>query len=136
VTRRAWKWVQENVVLAIHGQQLAEHGGLPGIRDRALLLSALACPQQLAAYKKPHVADLAASYTCAISRNHPFFDGNKRTAFVVGYVFLLDNGYDFIASNQEATTTMLSVAEGSMTEAELAAWLRAYSRKLPPAEPR
>lgn len=131
MTKPAWRWVQESVVLAIHGQQLAEHGGLPGIRDRSLLLSALASPQNLAVYGDPDVADLAATYTCGISRNHAFFDGNKRTAFVVGYIFLLDNGYDLIASDHEATTAMLSVAEGLMTEAELAVWFRAYLRELP-----
>jgi death on curing protein len=132
VSKPTWKWVNENVVLAIHDQQLAEHGGLSGTRDHALVLSALARPLHLATFDDPDVAELAAAYAYGISRNHGFLDGNKRTAFVVAYVFLLDNGYDLIATDQEATTTMVSVAEGQMTEAELAVWFRAYVHGLPP----
>jgi death-on-curing protein len=123
-----WKWVTENTVLAIHDEQLAEHGGMTGVRDMGLLQSALDRPQNLAAYGAPDVADLAAAYAFGISRNHGFLDGNKRTAFVVAYVFLLDHGYDLIASDQEAVITMLAVSAGEMPEEELAVWFRGYIR--------
>lgn len=131
MTRRAWRWVKESVVQAIHEQQLAEHGGPAGIRDLNLILSALARPRQMAAYGNPGVAELAAAYAYGISRNHGFADGNKRTAFVVANVFLFDNGYNLTATDPEAVTTMLSTAEGSITEAELAAWFRDHIHKLP-----
>jgi death on curing protein len=120
------RWVAEEVVLAIHDEQIAEHGGLAGIRDRASLLSALARPQHLANYENPDVAGLAASYAVGIARNHPFLDGNKRTAFVVAAgVFLPLNGYRLVASQGEKVRVMLSVADGSMPEPEFASWLRA-----------
>ena len=131
MSKREWRWVGESVVWAIHEQQLAEHGGPVGIRDHGLVLSALARPQNLVSYGKSDAADLAAAYAWGICRNHGFLDGNKRTAFVVAIVFLLDNSYELTATDQEATTAMLSVAEGMMTEAELGAWFRAQIRKLP-----
>ena len=112
--------------MAIHDDQIAEHGGLAGSRDRSLVLSALDRPRNLAEYGEPDLAELAAAYAYGISRNHGFMDGNKRTAFVVAYVFLLDNGYDLTASDQETVTTMLSVADGTMPEQELAIWFRGY----------
>jgi death on curing protein len=127
VSGDGWRWVKEEVVLAIHDEQIAEHGGLAGIRDGALLLSALARPQHLANYEDPDVADLAASYAVGIARNHPFLDGNKRTAFVVSAgVFLPLNGHKLTASDSEKVRVMLSVAEGSMSELEFAEWLRAH----------
>jgi death on curing protein len=126
VSNEVWRWVAEEVVLAIHDEQIAEHGGLAGIRDKALLLSAPARPQHLANYENPDVAGLAASYAVGIARNHPFLDGNKRTAFVVAAgVFLPLNGYRLVASNGEKVRVMLAVADGSMPEPEFAAWLRA-----------
>jgi len=126
VSDQAWRWVEEDVVLAIHDEQIAEHAGLAGVRDKALLLSALARPQHLTHYGNPDVADLAASYAVGIARNHPFLDGNKRTAFVVAAgVFLPLNGYQLTASHGERVRVMLSVAGGSMPEDELAAWFRA-----------
>ncbi len=122
----AWKWVSEDAVMAIHDDQLAEHGGMAGVRDLALVLSALDRPRNLAAYGAPEIAFLAASYAYGISRNHGFLDGNKRTAFVVACVFLLDHGYDLVATDQEAVTAMLAVAEGEMSEMELAVWFRGY----------
>lgn len=130
--RRAWRWVKASVVQAIHDQQLAEHGGLAGIRDLNLVRSALVSPQQSAAYENSGIAELAAAYAYGILRNHGFADGNKRAAFVTANVFLLDNGYNLIATDQEAVTTMLSAAEASMTEAELAAWFRGHIRKIRP----
>jgi death-on-curing protein len=120
------KWVSEKTVLAIHDEQLAEHGGMPGVREMALVQSALHKPHNLAACGVPDIADLTAAYAYGISRNHGFLDGNKRTAFVVAYVFLLDQGYELMASDQEALATMLAVAPGEMSEMELAVWFRGY----------
>jgi death on curing protein len=128
MTSHAWNWVPENVVLAIHEKMLAEHGGLRGIRDQSLLLSALARPQNLAAYGEPDIADLATAYAAGITRNHPFLDGNKRTGLAVAMVFLLDNQFELVAANHDLVTTMLAVADGTMTEPELAIWFRAYIR--------
>jgi death-on-curing protein len=128
VTGQEWNWVAENVVLAVHEAMLAEHGGLLGIRDQSLLLSALARPQNLAAYGDPDVADLAAAYAAGITRNHAFIDGNKRTGLAVALVFLLDNDYELIAANDDLVMTMLAVADGTMLEPELAIWLRTYTR--------
>lgn len=128
MTAQAWRWVRESSVLAIHDEQIAEHGGLAGIRDTALLLSALARPQNLDAYGRPDIADLAAAYAVGIARNHAFLDGNKRTAWVVAETFLLKNGYELIASDRDGVATMLAVADGSMTEPEFAVWVRTYIR--------
>lgn len=125
MTAVAWRWIKENSVLAIHDEQIAEHGGLAGVRDHALLQSALARPQPRAAYENPDVADLAAAYAVGISRNHPFLDGNKRTAWVVAESFLIKNGYELHASDRESVAVMLAVAEGTMPESEFASWLRA-----------
>ncbi|MGA2673095.1 MAG: type II toxin-antitoxin system death-on-curing family toxin [Terracidiphilus sp.] len=125
-----WKWVSEKTALAIHDEQLAEHGGMPGVREMSLVQSALHRPQNSAAYGAPDIADLAAAYAYGISRNLGFLDGNKRTAFVVAYVFLLDQGYELIASDQEAVTTMLAVAAGEISEVELAVWFRGYIRPI------
>ena len=125
MTAPLWRWIKEDSVLAIHDEQIAEHGGLPGVRDRGLLQSALARPQNLAAYGNPDAPDLAASYAIGIARNHPFLDGNKRTAWVVAETFLLKNGFELLASDCDSLPVMLSVAEGSMPEKDFAAWLRA-----------
>jgi death-on-curing protein len=124
VSEPVWKWVAEQVVLAIHDAQIAEHGGGVGVRDLSLVQSALGRPQNLAAYGSPDAADLAAAYAFGIARNHGFVDGNKRTAFVVAVVFLLDHGYELTASDAEAVTVMLAVASGEMDEGALAVWLR------------
>lgn len=121
-----WTWLDPAVILAIHEAQLAEHGGAAGIRDRGLLESALARPAHLAAYGEPDAAALAAAYGYGISRNHPFLDGNKRTAFVSTELFLNLNGYDLTASDADATLTMLAVAAGDITEDAFAAWLRGH----------
>jgi death-on-curing protein len=132
------RWVSESVVLALHDEQLAEHGGAPGIRDNSLLLSALARPRNIAAYASPDLADLAAAYAVGIARNHAFIDGNKRTAIVVAAgVFLPLNGYELTASNEEIVRVMLAVADGSLLEDQLAAWFREWMRPLhqEPGEP-
>ena len=128
MTRSKWKWIGDNSVLAIHDQQIAEHGGPAGMRDQSLLLSALARPRNLAAYGKPDISGLAAAYAVGIARNHAFLDGNKRTAWVVAEVFLLKNGYELVAGDREGVEVMLAVADGSMSEPKLAAWFRKWMR--------
>ena len=121
----AWRWIQAALISAVHGEQLAEHGGGQGVRDANLLDSALARPQQLAHYGAPDAADLAASYGCAIAGNHPFVDGNKRAAFVAVELFLVLNGYELVANDADCVLTMLAVAAGDLSEADFAAWIRA-----------
>ncbi len=117
-------WVLETVVLAMHGRLLAEHGGASGVRDAALLGSALARPQQLLAYGDPDLFDLAAAYASGIVRNHPFVDGNKRTAFMTAYLFLARNGLRLLASEVDAAQVVNALAANELDEAEFAAWLR------------
>ena len=124
------KWVAKPVVLAIHEQQIAEHGGTQGIRDVGLLESALARPQNLAAYEEPDVAAMAAAYAFGIARNHPFLDGNKRTSYVVTQVFLRLNGLDITADEATRLQTWLSLGAGDLTEEALAEWLRSNIRKV------
>ena len=125
---RPWVWLDPKVLLAVHEEQLAEHGGAPGTRDLGLFESALARPRNLALYGQPDIADLAAAYGCGIARNHPFIDGNKRTAFVAVELFLLLNEQELVADDADCVLTMLAVAAGSLDEAAFAAWLRAHSR--------
>jgi death on curing protein len=122
-----WKWLGEGTILAIHDEQLAEHGGSSGLRDKNLLESALARPMNRAAYDNGDAFDLAASYAFGISRNHPFIDGNKRTAYVAAELFLMKNGHMLTASDEQCVISMLHLAEGGMTEEEFAEWLRANS---------
>lgn len=119
-------WISKSLALAIHDRQLAEHGGGSGVRDENLLDSALARPQQLHAYgdPAPDIADLAASIAFGVARNHPFVDGNKRTAAVVCETFIVLNGAVLDADNVELYPVYLALAEGSIEETEFAAWLR------------
>ena len=117
-------WVDLDVVLAIHEEQLAEHGGADGVRDMGLLQSALARPQNLVAYGSPDLADLAAAYAGGIARNHPFVDGNKRTAWVVAEVFIELNSVELVADDAGSYETMLALAEGRIDETGFAAWMR------------
>lgn len=121
---KKWVWIDPRAILAIHDEQLAEHGGGAGVRDHGLLESALARPVNLAAYENPDVAALAASYAVALAKNHPFVDGNKRTAFVALELFLALNGFDLIANDVDCVLTMLAVAAGETDEASLAEWIR------------
>ncbi len=128
-----WIWISENVVVAIHEEQIAENGGGLGIRDRGLMESALARPRNPAAYSATGELDtaaLAAAYAFGITRNHPFVDGNKRTGFVLLELFLNLNGLDLTADDVDCVTMMLSLASGTLTEQELAAWVRAH---IPPS---
>jgi death-on-curing protein len=121
-----WIWVDRAVALAAHEEQLAEHGGAVGVRDPNMLDSAMARPLNLVAYGEPDVADLAASYAFGIARNHPFVDGNKRTAAVVSETFLVLNGYRLDCSDVELVTTFLALAAGELTIEALTAWFRAH----------
>ena len=122
-------WIDAAVVHAIHEEQLTEHGGSAGLRDEGLLESALARPQHLASYGAPDVAACAAAYGYGLSRDHPFIDGNKRTAFVAVELFLFLNAYLLDATDAGCVLTMLRVAEGSISEADFAAWIRQNSKK-------
>jgi death-on-curing protein len=124
-----WIWIDPAVIPAIHDEQLAEHGGIAGTRDQGLLESALARPVNLAAYGTPDHADLAAAYGYGIARNHPFIDGNKRTAFVSAELFLALNGYTLTADDMACVTTMLDVAAGELDEPTFADWIRTHSQK-------
>jgi len=117
-------WISEALVLSIHSRQLAEHGGLDGVRDAGLLLSALARPQHLFHYGAPSLTDMAASYAFGIARNHPFLDGNKRTAYVAARLFLVLNGQDIEASQADKYNAMIALASGASDEAAFAAWLK------------
>ncbi len=119
-----WSWLTLRVVASIHQRQIQRHGGGHGTRDEGLLESALARPQNLAGYGEPTVFDLAASYAYGIARNHPFVDGNKRTAFVASALFLRVNGQQLSASPAEAAVVFLRLAAGEFSEAELAEWFR------------
>ncbi len=124
-------WLLREIILAVHDEQLAEHGGLSGIRDAGALDSALARPEQLFAYgQAPDIADLAAAYGFGIARNHPFADGNKRTAFVAKELFLSLNGYMFEATDEDCILTILALAAGELTEAQLAAWVRTHAKSV------
>ena len=118
-------WIDERDALVLHDRLLALHGGPTGLRDSGLLKSALARPQQHFAYAEvADVIDLAAAYTAGIIRNHPFLDGNKRTGFVVGILFLELNGYRFVASEEDAAQAVLKLADGTFDETEYSTFLR------------
>ena len=121
-------WIDERDALALHDRLLGLHGGAVGLRDDGLLKSALARPQQHFAYaESPDIVDMAAAYTSGIVRNHPFEDGNKRTGFVVGVLFLELNGYRFNASEEDAAQMVLELASGNLDEAGYIAFLRAHT---------
>jgi death-on-curing protein len=125
-------WLLREVVEAIHDEQIAWHGGSEGTRDAGLLASALDRPRNLAAYGDPDLASLAASLGYGLARNHPFVDGNKRTAFVAVETFLLLNGAALVASDAECVLTMEGLAGGTISEAEFGTWIR---RNLRPGGP-
>lgn len=119
-----WRWISSEAVTAIHEEQLAEWGGAAGTRDEGGLLSALARPQNLAAYGKPDAEALAAAYAFGVCRNHPFVDGNKRTAWVLARLFLARNGLSLNFHEADAVVRMLALAAGDLSEDEFAQWLR------------
>ena len=124
--QQSWIWVALDVALAAHLEQLSEHGGGEGVRDERLLDSAMARPQNLLAYGSPDAAALAAASAFGIARNHPFVDGNKRTAVVVSETFLALNGYALGATDAELVVAFLALAAGELSENELADWFRGH----------
>jgi death-on-curing protein len=126
----SWVWLDPAVMRAVHDEQILEHGGPPGTRDDGLLQSALARPRQLASYGTPDVASLAAAYGHVIARNHPFVDGNKRTAFVAVELFLDLNGHELAACDADCVTAMLQLAAGDWSEETFADWIRRHCRRL------
>ena len=121
-----WIWVSVRVAIESHREQLVEHGGSYGVRDIGLLESAMARPLHLSRYSEPDIAALAAAYAYGIARNHPFVDGNKRTAAVVSETFLALNGYALHASDAETVVTFQELAAGELHEDELADWFREH----------
>lgn len=121
---KRWRWIRLDVAHAIHDAQLAEHGGLAGAVDANRLDAALARPRNLAAYKRPDAAALAAAYAYGVLRNHPFADGNKRTAWVIARLFLAENGYQLRFEPADAVRAIEAAAAGNLKEAALAAWFR------------
>lgn len=124
------KWISKEIAIAIHERQLAEHGGISGVRDAALLESALDRAKNTHAYNSnADICDLAAAYGYGIAKNHAFLDGNKRTALVVTRTFLLLNGYNIEASREEKYTTFINLANGELSEEAFAVWIRKHILK-------
>jgi len=117
-------WVSPDVVLAIHERLLADHGGAVGLRGAAMLESVLAIPHRLFSHGEPDLAESAAAYVAAVVRNHPFLDGNKRTAFLTAYIFLTRNGLNLTAGEVDATHAALALAGGEVSVGHFAQWLR------------
>ncbi|MGD0361770.1 MAG: type II toxin-antitoxin system death-on-curing family toxin [Bryobacteraceae bacterium] len=120
-------WVNPAAVTRFHGDSLMEFGGAPGIRDPGAIESALARPRNLLAYGQPDLCGLAAAYTAGLCQNHGFVDGNKRTAFLTGFVFLFENRYTVLAAQAEVIAAMLSLADHTLDEIGYAAWLREHT---------
>lgn len=120
-------WVKESVVIAIHSRQLAEHGGIDGIRDKGLLESALFRPKNKFCYENPSIFELAAAYGYGIVKNHPFMDGNKRTSYIVTRTFLKLNSYDIQASEMKKYDMWIALASNQINEDELSAWIEKKS---------
>jgi len=124
-------WLSRQLILAIHDEQLAEHGGASGVRDDGLLESALARPLNRAIYGEPDIAELAAVYATAIVRNHPFVDGNKRTGFAALVMFLALSGAEFEPPEVDATMAILRLAAGDTTDDEFIVWVRSHAARPP-----
>lgn len=116
-------WLSQNIILAVHDEQIAEHGGSSGVGDMGLLASALARPRNLYSFKSPTIVELAAAYAVGIIQNHPFVDGNKRTGFLAAYIFLALNGLRLTAPEAEAVRFVLGVTQGKIDEKEFGIWL-------------
>jgi death-on-curing protein len=126
-----WHWLRDDVVIAIQSEQIAEHGGMHGLRDAGLLSSALARPQKQASYDDSSVFDLAAAYAFGIISNHPFVDGKKRTGFLAAYVFLYANGWELMATEAEAVAAVLALAVREMDAAGFSNWLEDHALMRP-----
>jgi death on curing protein len=124
----SWHWIDKQILVLLHDESLVLHGGASGIRDEGLLDSAMNRAVNLALYGEPDFADLAAAYGIALAKNHAFVDGNKRVAFLAVGLFLGINGYKLTATQENATSSVMAVASGEMSEAEFAAWIRANSQ--------
>ncbi len=124
-----WLWLDAPIVMAVHDEQLVEHGGISGIRDKGMFESALSRARNLAVYGEPDFAELAAAYGFGLDKNHPFLDGNKRTAFVAVELFLKLNGYALKADDVACVLTMLALAAGDMEETAFAAWIRSHAER-------
>lgn len=124
------RWITRDIAMAAHAQCLADHGGAPGVRDEGLLSSALARPQNLAASGAPSIPELAASLAYGLAKNHPFADGDKRTAFLCAYTFLGLNGLELDADEAEAAAITIDHASGDVSKDDFARWLDAMSRAL------
>ena len=130
MSKKTPTWIDERDVVAVHDSLLAQHGGLPGLRDRGLLESALARPRQHYSYAETiDIIQMAALYTAGIVRNHPFVDGNKRAGFLAGIIFLELNGFDFMAGEEDVIETVLALAANDLDETEYAEWLRANTKR-------
>ncbi len=127
---KRWRWLRLDVLYAVHDRQLAEHGGLEGVRDANALESAMARPQHQAAYGKPDAASLAAAYAYGLARNYGFVDGNKRTAWVMARLFLANHGHRLQFDPLDAIRMVEAVAADALTEEQIAAWFRQRMQKL------
>ena len=128
---RQWVWLDAQVMLAVHEEQLAEHGGGRGVRDERLFESAMQRPRHLADDGQPDAPALAAAYGYGLARNHPFVDGNKRAAFVAMELFLVLNGWELMADDAQCVITMLAVAAGHLSEEEFTQWVRQHAKERP-----
>lgn len=124
------RWLTESEICTIHDRQLAEHGGIAGLRDSVLLNSGLDKPRNLFLYEKPTIHDLAAAYAYGITRNHPFNDGNKRTGFLAAYTFLGLNGWRLNASQEEVVLVVIDLAAGKITQQMFSKWLKSKTIKI------
>lgn len=124
----SWRWITRQALELLHEESLSLHGGASGLRDEGLLESALARPLNLSAYGEPDLAALAAAYGVGLAKNHAFVDGNKRAAFLAVGLFLGLNGYRLVATQAEATLTMLGVAAGEIDEEAFSAWIREHTQ--------
>ena len=127
----SWRWITRRALELLHEESLSLHGGASGLRDEGLLESALARPLNLASYGEPDLAELAAAYGVGLAKNHALVDGNKRAAFLAVGLFLGLNGYRLVATQAEATLTMLGVAAGEIEEEAFATWIREHSHPRP-----
>ncbi len=123
-------WILDEVIVAIHNRQLAEHGGGTGLRDKGLLESALNAPKTKFHYEQSSIEACAACYAFSIAKNHPFVDGNKRTAYICMLLFLKLNGYELEATTEEKIKIMLNLAAGNVDQSELSEWLKKHSVKI------
>jgi death-on-curing protein len=125
-----WRWLRKDVVVAIHDELVAEHGGRSGVRDSGLLASALSRPHHQATYRVASVFDLAAGYANGIVFNHPFVDGNKRTGLMAAYLFLYLNGWQLVASEADAVAAVVDLANKQMDETGFSKWLEDHAVKI------